>query len=84
LPRLLVEAGLAASNGEARRAVKQGGVKLDGHPLTDPDADLRSDELAGKVLQVGRRRPPIQLGLALAPALTCCLSAARLRQRASR
>ena len=24
--------------------------------------------------RVGRRRPPIQLGLALAPALTCCLS----------
>jgi hypothetical protein len=28
--------------------------------------------------RVGWRRPPIQLGLALAPALTCCLSAARL------
>ena len=26
--------------------------------------------------RVGRRRAPIQLGLALAPALTCCLSAA--------
>jgi len=56
LPRLLVEAGLAASNGEARRAVEQGAVKLDGDPLTDPGAELRTDELDGKVLQVGRRR----------------------------
>ena len=56
LPRLLVEVGLAASNGEARRAVEQGGVKLDGDPLTEPGAELRTDELDGKVLQVGRRR----------------------------
>jgi tyrosyl-tRNA synthetase len=56
LPRLLVEAGLANSNGEARRAVQQGGVRLDGDPLVDPDAELRPDQLAGKVLQVGRRR----------------------------
>ena len=34
--------------------------------------------------RVGRRRTPLQLGPALAPALTRCLSAARLRQRASR
>ena len=42
LPRLLVGAGLAASNGEARRAVTQGGVRLDGEVLTDPDAEFRS------------------------------------------
>src|SRR5882724_3009153 len=30
---------------------------------------------------VGRRRPLIQLGLALAPALTCCLSPTTARQR---
>jgi len=34
--------------------------------------------------QVGPRRPPIQLGLALAPALTCCLSAARFYASAHR
>lgn len=56
LPRLLVETGLAASNGEARRSVQQGGVRLDGRQLDDPEAELSADELAGKVLQVGRRR----------------------------
>jgi tyrosyl-tRNA synthetase len=56
LPRLIVAAGLATSNAEARRAVQQGGVKLDGAPLSDPDADLASEDLHGKVLQVGKRR----------------------------
>lgn len=63
LPRLLVDAGLAASTSEARRAVAQGGVKLDGEPLTDPEAELGSEGLAGKVLQLGRRRfARIELG----------------------
>jgi tyrosyl-tRNA synthetase len=56
LPRLLVETGLAASNGEARRAVQQGGVRLDGAPLADPDAEFEPEDLRGRVLQVGRRR----------------------------
>jgi tyrosyl-tRNA synthetase len=56
LPRLMVGVGLASSNTEARRAVEQGGVRLDGEPVTDPDAELLPDALRGKVLQVGRRR----------------------------
>jgi len=56
LPRLLVEVGLAASNAEARRAVQQGGVRLDGDVLADPDAEFPPAQLVGKVLQVGRRR----------------------------
>jgi tyrosyl-tRNA synthetase len=56
LPRLLVSAGFAGSNGEARRLLEQGGVSLDGEPLTDPDAELGADDLRGKVLQRGRRR----------------------------
>ena len=56
LPRLLVGTGLAASNGEARRAVTQGGVRLDGEVVEDPDAELTVAELRGRVLQVGRRR----------------------------
>lgn len=56
LPRLLVSTGLAATNGEARRAVRSGGVRLDGEPLGDPDAELDVDLLRGKVLAVGRRR----------------------------
>jgi tyrosyl-tRNA synthetase len=56
LPRLLVETGLATSNGEARRLIAQGGVRLDGEPLSDPDAELDPASLSGRVLQVGRRR----------------------------
>ena len=54
--RVLVGTGLAASNGEARRAVQQGGVRLDGEPLADPEAEFEPETLRGKVLQVGRRR----------------------------
>jgi tyrosyl-tRNA synthetase len=56
LPRLLVETGLAASNGEARRTTEQGGVRLDGEPVADPEAEFTREELVGRVLQVGRRR----------------------------
>ncbi len=56
LPRMLVAAGLAASNGDARRKVTEGGVRLDGERLADPDAEFDPNELMGKVLQVGRRR----------------------------
>jgi tyrosyl-tRNA synthetase len=56
LPRLLAEAGLAASNSDARRLIEQGGVRLDGEPITDPDAELPRKDLSGKVLQVGRRK----------------------------
>jgi len=56
LPRLLVATGLAGSNGEARRSVAQGGVRLDGEAIADADAELELDELQGKVLSVGRRR----------------------------
>jgi tyrosyl-tRNA synthetase len=56
LPKVLVAAGLAASNGEARRAVGQGGVRLDGEQLEDPEAELAPEALIGRTLQVGRRR----------------------------
>ena len=56
LPKVLVAAGLAASNAEARRAVRQGGVRLDGQPLSDPDAEFDPSALIGHTLQVGRRR----------------------------
>ena len=54
LPRLLATAGLAASNGEARRLIAQGGVRLDNEPV---DAEeLPAGAVRGRVLQVGRRR----------------------------
>jgi tyrosyl-tRNA synthetase len=56
LPRLLVATGLASSNGEARRAVLGGGVRIDGEPVGDADAELELDALRGKVLSLGRKR----------------------------
>jgi tyrosyl-tRNA synthetase len=56
LPRLMVAVGLADSNSDARRLIEQGGVRLDGEPVTDPNVELAASALAGRVLQVGRRR----------------------------
>jgi tyrosyl-tRNA synthetase len=56
LPRVLVAAGLASSNAEARRKVAEGGVRLNGEALGDPDAEFDPHDLVGMVLQVGRRR----------------------------
>ena len=51
---LLVDLGFAASNGEAMRLVRQGGVKLGGAKIEDPKAKLTISEPA--VLQVGKRK----------------------------
>jgi tyrosyl-tRNA synthetase len=54
LSRVLKESGLAASAGEGRRLVAQGGVRIDGERVSDPELRLRA---AGSVLiQVGKRR----------------------------
>jgi tyrosyl-tRNA synthetase len=53
LPELIASL-FGGSRSEARRAIAQGGVKLDGEPV---DAlDLPAAELDGRVLQVGKRR----------------------------
>jgi tyrosyl-tRNA synthetase len=49
---VLIKAGLAASKGEARRLVAQGGVRLDGDPLEQADAPFPHPG----VLQAGKRR----------------------------
>ena len=56
LPRLLAATGLVSSNAEARRLIEQGGVRIDGEPVSDPDGEVRVEDLRGRVLQVGRRR----------------------------
>jgi tyrosyl-tRNA synthetase len=56
LPQLLVVLGLAPSNSAARRLIEQGGVRLDGEPVTDPKMEHPARDLRGKVLQVSRRR----------------------------
>jgi len=44
------------SSSEARRLIAQGGVRLDGEGLPPESLDLSLEELAGRVLQVGKRR----------------------------
>src|SRR5262249_9713365 len=55
LPKLLTEAGLVKSNGEAVRLIAQGGVSLDG--VRVDSKDQRLDAAAGRsyLLKVGKR-----------------------------
>ncbi len=54
LVKLLVLAGLAESNNEARRLISQGGVSINGGRINDVDADVPIRD--GVVLKVGKRR----------------------------
>ena len=56
LPRVLAEAGLVASNGEGRRMVDGGGVKVNGEPVAPKTYHLPAAQLAGAMLQVGKRK----------------------------
>lgn len=54
LIKLLTLLGFAASNGEARRSIQQGAVKLNEEKISDPNAEV---ELAGgEIIQVGKRK----------------------------
>jgi tyrosyl-tRNA synthetase len=55
LPALLALLGLADSNSHARRLIEQGGVRLEGEPVSGDALELPVAELRGRVLQVGRR-----------------------------
>ncbi len=55
LPKL-IGAGFELSSSEARRLIKQGGVKLDGETVPADALELRREALVDKVLQVGKRR----------------------------
>jgi len=51
---VVVGAGLAGSGGEARRLIAQGGIRVDGEAVRDPDAVV--DLSAPRLLQAGKRR----------------------------
>jgi tyrosyl-tRNA synthetase len=55
LPALLARA-FGVSTSEGRRAIAQGGVKLDGATIDRGSLDLPEAEVDGKVIQMGRRR----------------------------
>ena len=53
---LMVKAGLAASNGEARRLVVQGGVLVDGEKAAAPTVSFTAEQLAkGIVIKKGKK-----------------------------
>ncbi len=53
---LLSALGVCASSSEGRRQIQGGGVRLDGEKLSDPNREFSGpDELAGKVLQLGKK-----------------------------
>ena len=53
LVHLMVSAGLTASNGEARRLIQQGGVKIDDEKVTDPQ--MKVTPVDGMVIKAGKR-----------------------------
>jgi tyrosyl-tRNA synthetase len=55
LPALLSSA-FGVSTSDARRAIAQGGVKLDGSPVSNGTLDLDASEVDGRILQLGKRR----------------------------
>ena len=56
LPVLLVKAGFAKSTSEARTAITQGGVTLDGEKVTDVRASFTAADFAdGKLLRKGKK-----------------------------
>ena len=57
---VMANSGMVSSRSEARRLVKQGGVRLNDEVLEDPNQDLVT--AAGGVLRVGKRRFPQTAG----------------------
>jgi tyrosyl-tRNA synthetase len=53
---LITRAGFANTNGEARRLIRGGAVRLDGEVVEDEKLSLDSGDVIGKALQVGKRR----------------------------
>jgi tyrosyl-tRNA synthetase len=53
---LITLADFAATNGEARRFIRGGAVRIDGEVVRDEQVKLRTGDLEGRVLQVGKRR----------------------------
>ena len=54
LAQLLADTGLAASKGEARRLIEQGGVKINGEKASAANAEIAIDS-DGVLVQVGKR-----------------------------
>lgn len=53
---IIVKLNFAASNGEARRLIQQGGVSLNGEQVKDPASEIKFDSGTGLILKVGKRK----------------------------
>jgi tyrosyl-tRNA synthetase len=53
---VITRAGFAETNGEARRFIRGGAVRLGGEVVRDERLSLEPEDINGKVLQVGKRR----------------------------
>ena len=56
LAHVLLDAELVPSAREAMRLIEQGGVRVNGDPVTDPRQEFAPADLDGALVQVGRRR----------------------------
>jgi len=56
LAKVLVLAGLASSNSEARRLITQGGVKVEGEAVRDIKATIETRRSEATLVQVGKRK----------------------------
>jgi tyrosyl-tRNA synthetase len=54
LVELMIKEGLAESNSDAKRKIKQGGVEIDGKKTEDISMEI-TKEMDGKILKVGKR-----------------------------
>ena len=53
---LITRAGFASTNGEARRFIRGGAVRLGGEVVQDESLSLEPEDVRGQILQVGKRR----------------------------
>jgi tyrosyl-tRNA synthetase len=53
---LITRAGFASTNGEARRFIRGGAVRLGGEVVQDESLSLEPEDVRGRILQVGKRR----------------------------
>jgi tyrosyl-tRNA synthetase len=56
VPGVLVEIGFATTNGEARRLIDGGGVKIAGEALAQGEYSVAPVRLTGATIQVGKRK----------------------------
>jgi tyrosyl-tRNA synthetase len=66
LARLLVETSLVPSMSEARRLIEQGGIRIEGERMTQSNAEIELKVDQEIVIQIGKRRHILLLGVSQA------------------